>query len=50
MYRPLSLAAIAGPADAALALLAFLLLSIWKMPPGLVVVSTALAAQLLSAF
>lgn len=47
LYQPVWVNAIRGPADAALALLAFVLLAVWKAPPWIVVVLSALAAQLL---
>jgi chromate transporter len=47
LYQPVWVSAIRGPADAALAFLAFLLLAVWKTPPWIVVVLSALAAQFL---
>jgi chromate transporter len=48
LYQPVWTSAIAGPADFGLALLAFALLALWKWPPWLVVVLTALGAEALS--
>jgi chromate transporter len=45
LYRPVWTSAIFGPADFALAILAFLLLALWAVPPWLVVVLGALAAS-----
>ena len=47
LYQPVWVSAVHAPADAALALLAFLLLDVLKTAPWLVVVLTAGAAQLL---
>ncbi len=49
LYQPVWVSAIRAPADVALALLAFLLLEVLKWQPWLVVASSALAAQVLSA-
>jgi chromate transporter len=43
LYRPVWTSAIAGPADFAVAAVAFLLLFMWRMPPWLLVVLCALA-------
>jgi len=47
LYQPVWVTAIHGPANAALALLAYLSLDALKVPPWLVVVSSAAAAELL---
>jgi chromate transporter len=47
LYSPVWTSAIAGPADFALALAAFGLLTLWKLPPWLVVVLTAAGGALL---
>jgi chromate transporter len=47
LYQPVWVSAIRVPGDAALALLAFLLLDFWKTPPWAVVVLSAIAATLL---
>ena len=44
LYRPVWTSAILSPQDAALAVLAFALLAVWKTPPWLVVILAALAA------
>jgi chromate transporter len=44
LYNPVWTSAIGAPRDFAMALVAFLLLAIWKLPPWLVVVLGALAA------
>ncbi|MBV8567013.1 MAG: chromate efflux transporter [Methylobacteriaceae bacterium] len=49
LYQPVWTSAIAGPADFGLALVAFLLLAFWRVPPWLVVVLGALGATVLSA-
>jgi chromate transporter len=49
LYTPVWTSAIFGPRDFALAVLAFVALAWWKAPPWLVVVATALIAQLLPA-
>ena len=46
LYDPVWTSAIAGPADFALAVAAFLLLVFWRVPPWLVVLLCALAAGL----
>jgi chromate transporter len=38
LYDPVWISAIRGPADLALAMVAFLLLYLWRLPPWLVVV------------
>jgi chromate transporter len=48
LYDPVFTGAILGPRDFALALAAFGLLQVWRLPPWLVVVSAALAAEALS--
>ena len=48
LYRPVWTSAIFGPADFALGLAAFLLLTLWAVPPWLVVILGALAASLLA--
>ena len=45
LYRPVWTAAIFGPADFALGLVAFLLLAVWAVPPWLVVILGAVAAS-----
>ncbi|MBV9221431.1 MAG: chromate efflux transporter [Methylobacteriaceae bacterium] len=49
LYQPVWTSAIAGPADFGLALVAFLLLAFWRVPPWLVVILGALGATVLSA-
>src|SRR5207248_862585 len=44
LYRPVWTSAIFGPADFALGIVAFLLLTLWAVPPWLVVIFGALAA------
>jgi chromate transporter len=44
LYNPVWTSAIGAPRDFAMALVAFLLLAVWKLPPWLVVVLGALAA------
>lgn len=44
LYHPVWTSAVASPADFAVALTAFILLTVWKAPPWLVVVVTLLAA------
>ena len=48
LYNPVWTGAIKGPADFGLALLAFVLLAMWKWPPWLVVILTALGGWLLA--
>ena len=48
LYDPVWTSAILSPSDFGLALAAFGLLALWKAPPWIVVVATALGAQLLS--
>ena len=43
LYNPVWLAAIMGPLDFAVALVAFLLLTVWKTPPWAVVLLCAVA-------
>lgn len=45
LYRPVWTSAIFGPSDFILALVAFLLLAFWRIPPWLVVVLGALGAE-----
>jgi chromate transporter len=45
LYRPVWTSAVFAPADFALAIVAFLLLSFWRTPPWLVVLLGALAAE-----
>jgi chromate transporter len=45
LYRPVWTAAIFGPADFALGLVAFLLLALWAVPPWMVVILGAVAAS-----
>ena len=45
-----SRSAVTGPGDLALALLAFLLLAVWRLPPWLVVLVAAAGGALLAAF
>jgi chromate transporter len=47
LYTPVWTSAIARPADFAVALTAFLLLSLWRVPPWLVVMLAAVAGQLI---
>jgi len=49
LYDPLWSSAIRGPADFGLALVAFLMLAFWKLPPWLVVIITAAAGALMAA-
>ncbi|HKS87902.1 MAG TPA: chromate efflux transporter [Stellaceae bacterium] len=46
LYRPVWTSAIFGPADFALAIAAFLLLTLWRTPPWLVVILGALGASI----
>jgi len=48
LYTPVWTSAILTPADFALGLAAFLLLAFWKVPPWLVVILGAAAAQLIA--
>lgn len=48
LYNPVWTSAIQAPEDLALGLAAFALLAFWKFPPWLVVVLTALGAQLIA--
>lgn len=50
LYKPVWTSAIHGPADFGLGLVAFGLLALWKWPPWLVVVATALGGEMLSRF
>lgn len=50
LYNPVWISAIHTPADFALALVAFGLLALWKLPPWLVVVLTALGGEALARF
>jgi chromate transporter len=49
LYHPVWTAGIFGPADFALAAAAFLLLFMWKMPPWLVVILSAIGGGVLAA-
>lgn len=49
LYRPVWVSAIFGPADFALGVAAFLLLTMWKTPPWLVVILGALGATVIAA-
>jgi chromate transporter len=48
LYKPVWTSAIGRPADFAVAVTAFLLLSLWRTPPWLVVVLAAVAGHLIS--
>ncbi|MBV8937189.1 MAG: chromate efflux transporter [Alphaproteobacteria bacterium] len=48
LYRPVWTSAVFGPADFAIAILAFLLLTFWAAPPWLVVIFGAVAASVAS--
>jgi chromate transporter len=48
LYRPVWTSAILGPADFAIGILAFLLLTLWALPPWLVVIFGAAAAAIVS--
>jgi chromate transporter len=48
LYRPVWTSAIFGPSDFALGIVAFLLLTLWAVPPWLVVILGALAASVLA--
>ena len=50
LYRPIWISAILGPADFALALLAFGLLIFWRWPPWLVVALSALSGEFIGHF
>jgi chromate transporter len=49
LYRPVWTSAIFGPADFAIGILAFLLLTLWALPPWLVVIFGAVAATVIAA-
>ncbi len=49
LYRPVWTSAVAGAGDFALALLAFVLVAVWRLPPWLVVLVAAAGGALLSA-
>jgi chromate transporter len=49
LYNPVWIAGVTGPYDFALAVVAFLLLFMWKIPPWLVVVISAIGAGLVAA-
>jgi chromate transporter len=49
LYNPVWIAGVTGPYDFALAVVAFLLLFMWKTPPWLVVVISAIGAGLVAA-
>jgi chromate transporter len=48
LYKPVWTSAILGPADFAIAILAFLLLALWALPPWLVVIFGAAAATIVT--
>jgi chromate transporter len=48
LYRPVWTSAILGPADFAVGILAFLLLTLWAVPPWLVVILGAVAATVVA--
>jgi chromate transporter len=48
LYRPVWTSAILSPADFAIGILAFLLLTLWALPPWLVVIFGAVAAAIVS--
>ncbi len=48
LYRPVWTSAILGPGDFALAMAGFLLLSMWKLPPWLVVLLSAVGGQVIA--
>ncbi len=48
LYKPVWTSAILGPADFAIAILAFLLLALWAVPPWLVVIFGAAAASIVA--
>jgi chromate transporter len=48
LYKPVWTSAILGPADFAIAILAFLLLALWAVPPWLVVIFGAAAATIIA--
>ncbi|MEG6508517.1 chromate efflux transporter [Methyloligella sp. 2.7D] len=50
LYHPVWQSAVLGPKDFALALAAFVALTVWKLPPWIVVVLTALGAAGIAAF
>jgi chromate transporter len=50
LYHPVWTSAVRGPADFALALVAFALLAVWTLPPWVVVLLTALGGLLLDTF
>ncbi len=50
LYKPVWTSGITGPADFALAIAAFLLLFMWRTPPWLVVVLSALGGAVIAAF
>lgn len=47
LYDPLWTSAIAGPADFALASILFLMLTLWKLPPWIVVIAGAAGGMLI---
>jgi chromate transporter len=47
LYHPVWTSAVHGPTDFALALVAFALLTVWMLPPWVVVLITALGAAML---
>jgi len=50
LYRPVWTSGILGPADFAIGILAFLLLTFWALPPWLVVIFGAVAATIVAGF
>jgi chromate transporter len=48
LYTPVWTSAIFGPADFALGVIAFLLLTMWRMPPWLVVILGAVGATVVA--
>jgi chromate transporter len=50
LYDPVWNSTIKGPADFGLALVAFGLLTFWKLPPWLVVMFTAMGGAAIAAF
>jgi chromate transporter len=47
LYQPVWTSAVKGPGDLAIALAAFLALALWKLPPWLIVILTAIATSLI---
>jgi chromate transporter len=48
LYSPLWTSAVNGPGDFALALLSFILLTVWRLPPLVVVIISALGGVALA--